>query len=82
MGVSDRHLRRGVAGMIVRNAIEQAKAHDLASIYLSTSSMQEAAVNLYLKHGWIVEKRREGRLLGAKAHAVCMRLHLRDKSSL
>ncbi|KXN82703.1 hypothetical protein AN958_02268 [Leucoagaricus sp. SymC.cos] len=79
IAVSGRHTRQGVAAMIVKAAITQAKAHDLPSIYLSTSSLQMPAVHLYKKFGWVEEKRRDLRALGVKAHAIFMRLHLKDR---
>ncbi|KAJ3568300.1 hypothetical protein NP233_g5800 [Leucocoprinus birnbaumii] len=59
MVVSGHHTRRGVAAMVIKAAIVHAKAHNLPSIYLSTSSLQGPAIKLYEKHGWVVEERRE-----------------------
>ncbi|KAF9447173.1 hypothetical protein P691DRAFT_776329 [Macrolepiota fuliginosa MF-IS2] len=79
MVVSGRHLRRGVAAMIVRTAIAYAKSHKLSSIYLSTSMAQEAAIQLYKKFGWVEEKRRDIAVFGFTAQIVHMRLHLAEK---
>lgn len=79
VAVSGHHLRRGIAATIVRAAIAHAKQHALPSIYLSTSNVQEAAIAMYKKFGWIEEKRRHVGAFGASAQAVCMRLHLKEE---
>ncbi len=79
MVVSGQHVRRGVAARIVEAAIVRAKSHDLPSIYLSTSILQEAAVSMYKKLGWVEEGRREFSAFGASAQAISMRLYLSGK---
>jgi len=76
MVVSGRHTRQGLAARVVQAALAHAKSHDLPSIYLSTTSAQEAAIHLYKRFGWAEEKRQDVTAFGATFQIVSMRLHL------
>lgn len=64
--------------MIVWAAIAYAKQHVLPSIHLS--NVQEAAITMYKKFGWIEGRRRHIGAFGASAQVVRMRLHLEEES--
>ncbi|KAJ3572609.1 hypothetical protein NP233_g2962 [Leucocoprinus birnbaumii] len=79
VAVSCRHSRRGVASMIIQATLAHAKTHNLPSIYLLTSSLQDAAVALYKKHGWVVEKTSEELVVGCRVCTIHMRVRLKEQ---
>ncbi|KAF5349574.1 hypothetical protein D9756_008880 [Leucocoprinus leucothites] len=78
MVVSNCHTRRGIAATVIKAVMAHAKAYNLPSIYLTTSTVQGPAIELYKKHGWVEEKRYDISAFGAKVEDLYMRLHLRD----
>ncbi|KAF9453703.1 acyl-CoA N-acyltransferase [Macrolepiota fuliginosa MF-IS2] len=78
MAVSGRHLRQGVAAMVVQAAAAHARSHKLSSVQLMTSMVQKPAIQLYKKHGWVEERRQDINIFGMIAQSVHMRLHLTE----
>lgn len=52
MVVSPDHRRRGIGAMLLRALIAHAKEHKLSSVFLTTSTIQAAAIEMYKKFGW------------------------------
>lgn len=52
MSVSPHHRRRGIASSLVKVLLEHAREHELSSVTLTTSDLQEDAISMYEKYGW------------------------------
>ncbi|KDR82123.1 hypothetical protein GALMADRAFT_240646 [Galerina marginata CBS 339.88] len=68
MVVSSRHRRRGIAHLLLKAAVGHARKNTIKSIYLTTSSFQSPAINMYKKLGWNVEGIRKVRFLFENVH--------------
>jgi len=49
--------RRGVAGHLIRTSLEHGRKHGIQSIFLSTSSFQKSAIELYQKNGFVMKEK-------------------------
>ncbi|UVW29735.1 GNAT family N-acetyltransferase [Massilia sp. H6] len=56
VSVSTPHARRGIAGALLRQAIEEARAAGMQVLALETSAANVAALALYCKHGFNIVK--------------------------
>ncbi|KAF4615113.1 hypothetical protein D9613_003456 [Agrocybe pediades] len=59
MMVSPLCRRRGVGGQLLRAALSYGKEHGLKSFSLATSSYQNSAIELYQKHGFVMQRKWE-----------------------
>jgi ribosomal protein S18 acetylase RimI-like enzyme len=54
--VSPTHRRQGIANQLMSAAITHGKSNGIRSLFLTTSSHQPAAINMYRKFGWEMEE--------------------------
>ncbi|KAF9555473.1 hypothetical protein CPC08DRAFT_712013 [Agrocybe pediades] len=59
MMVSPLCRRRGVGGQLLRIALSYGKEHGIKSFSLDTSSYQNSAIELYQKHGFVMQRKWE-----------------------
>ncbi|TFK31273.1 acyl-CoA N-acyltransferase [Crucibulum laeve] len=59
MAVSPCYRGRGIGSLLLSTVIAHARKHAVSSIFLSTSSYQEAAIRMYEKYGWIIVNKKE-----------------------
>lgn len=52
LGVNVNYLRQGIGGIIIKNAIELAKAQNVKYLRLFVVDVNKPAINLYLKNGF------------------------------
>lgn len=52
LGVNVNYLRQGIGGIIIKNAIEIAKAQNIKYLRLFVVDVNKPAINLYLKNGF------------------------------
>ena len=55
--VSPTNQRRGAGSMLMEAAIAHARAHRLRVLIVRTSDFNKAAIRMYVKKGWVVEKK-------------------------
>ena len=63
MVVSSDYRRRRVAVSIVRTALRHAQDRGITSVVLSTTIFQPAAIAMYEKFGWVLQRKLAIRLL-------------------
>ena len=63
MAVSKDYRRRGIAKSLIQTALHHAQSHSVKSVVLNTSMYQPAAIAMYEKLGWVLEKKVSFRLL-------------------
>jgi ribosomal-protein-alanine N-acetyltransferase len=59
MAVARAHRRRGIAGQLVREALQSAGKQGAKRAYLEVRASNEAAISLYQRHGFTQSGRRE-----------------------
>lgn len=63
MVVSPDYRRRGIAESLIKTALHHAQDHGITSVILSTTMFQPAAVAMYEKFGWVIQRKVSFRLL-------------------
>jgi ribosomal protein S18 acetylase RimI-like enzyme len=57
MVVSPNYRRRGIALSLIKTALHHAKNRGVISVVLSTTMLHSAAVAMYEKFGWVLQKK-------------------------
>ncbi|TFK35519.1 acyl-CoA N-acyltransferase [Crucibulum laeve] len=76
MAVSPYYRRRGIGTFLLNTLITHARKHALSSVFLSTSSYQEAAIRMYEKYGWTIINKKDASDWTMKVYWIEMNLGL------
>ncbi|KAF8801903.1 acyl-CoA N-acyltransferase [Phlegmacium glaucopus] len=61
--VSSDYRRRGIAASLIKTALRHAQNHGVTSVVLSTTMFQPAAIAVYEKLGWVLQRKMGVRIL-------------------
>ena len=68
--------RRGVADLLMRVMLENARVNNIPSVFLEVRKSNTAAINLYKKHGYTLVRRRKNYYTNPDEDALVMRVRV------
>ena len=79
IAVDASHRRRGIADMLMKAAMDHSRSCGQLAIYLEVRKSNEAAMNLYKKHGFKKTGQRKGYYTEPTEDAVIMSLEIKER---
>ena len=76
MVVSQDYRGRGIAKSLIKTSLHHAQSHGVKSVVLYTTVFQPAAIGLYEKSGWVLQKKISVRFPLDKLWILCYSLDL------